>query len=857
MATERGEYQRAATLVGAAEAMMEAQGAEWPPDEKPHYERMLADLPVAMGKVESNGRAERAARCGRQRRWRSRWPYPEAMTDTAIDGVLTAAPPTFTDDEAAALARDLFGVEGVATSVASERDQTFLIDGDRPAVLKLSNAAEDPARLDMEALAVQRVAQIDPELPVALPWLVPGGVHEAGDPASYRAAIQGPTGTHHVRMYDRLPSRRWSRLSDEAVRDWGTMAARVGRALRGFWHPSAARVMLWDVQHALRLRPLLDAVPDLEVRQLVGAALDRYELAVAPVWPSLRAQVVHTDLCGSNVLVDEGGRITGIIDFGDASWSALVVDLAAVLETVVDGREDEDFFRAARLVIDGYEKVTPLEPAERAILGELLAARMCAAVVVPASRGALYDDPESLQPGVRELGASVLRTLESVGWDEVARRLGGREPGKGWTVPALAERRLRAIGPAMTPTTYREPLHLVRGEGAWLIDADGRRYLDAYNNVPVVGHGHPRVVEAIVRQARRLNTNMRYLHETALEVAERLVASTDGELDVVMFVNSGSEANDVAWRIAKAVTGSSGGIATDYAYHGITEAITALTPEEWGGRPPPEHVRTWRPPDALRGFDGSISEFEAANRELTEGGHRPAAAILDGVLTSDGIISLEPSLAAELVDLAHDAGALWVADEVQGGHGRTGAAMWSYQRLGITPDIVTLGKPMGNGHPVAAVITRRDLAERFSPEGEFFSTFGGNPVAMAAALAVLEVIDDERIIENAAGVGEYLAGRLREVAGRTPLIGEVRAVGLAIGVEIVTPGTTDPDPATTKEIVEGMRQAGVLIGTTGRHSNTLKIRPPLVFRRQEADLLVATFDDVLAGLAPKARQLRH
>jgi 4-aminobutyrate aminotransferase-like enzyme len=175
--------------------------------------------------------------------------------------------------------------------------------------------------------------------------------------------------------------------------------------------------------------------------------------------------------------------------------------------------------------------------------------------------------------------------------------------------------------------------------------------------------------------------------------------------------------------------------------------------------------------------------------------------------------------------------------------------MWSYQRLGIQPDIVTLGKPMGNGHPVAAVITRRDLAKRFSPEGEFFSTFGGNPVAMAAALAVLEVIDDERIIEHAGEVGEYLAGRLREVAARTPLIGEVRGVGLAIGVEIVSPGTTEPDPATTKEIVEGMRQNGVLIGTTGRHSNTLKIRPPLVFRRAHADLLVATLDDVLASLA--------
>jgi 4-aminobutyrate aminotransferase-like enzyme len=398
----------------------------------------------------------------------------------------------------------------------------------------------------------------------------------------------------------------------------------------------------------------------------------------------------------------------------------------------------------------------------------------------------------------------------------------------------------------MTNPFYREPLHLVRGDGAWLFDADGRRYLDAYNNVPVVGHGHPRVVEALVRQARRLNTNMRYLHETALEVAERLTTSTDGALDVVMFVNSGSEANDVAWRIARAVTGATGGIASDFAYHGITDAITALTPEEWGSHPPPEHVRTWRPPDALRGFDGSVAEFEAALRDLEASDHPAAAVILDGVLTSDGIIGIEPALAQELVRLTRAAGALWIADEVQGGHGRTGAGLWSYQRLGIEPDIVTLGKPMGNGHPVAAVIARRDLAERFS-DGEFFSTFGGNPVAMAAALAVLEVIDDERIIEGAGAVGEYLAGRLREVAGRSPLIGEVRNVGLAIGVEIVRPGTTEPDSTTTKEIVEGMRERGVLIGTTGRHSNTLKVRPPLVFRREQADLLIGALEEILAG----------
>ena len=771
------------------------------------------------------------------------------MTEVAIDPVLTAAPPAFSEAEAAAIAGDLFGVEGVAREVASERDQAWLIDGDRPTVLKVSNAAEDPAQLDLEAEAALRVAQLDSELPVAVPWLVPGT-------GEHRARVERRDATHWARMYDRLPgyaSVRGYTLSDEAVAGWGEMAARVGRALRSFWHPSAARVMLWDVQHALRLRPMVTSVPDSATRALVASALDRYERVVTPVWHTLRHQVIHTDHCASNTLVDADGRVTGIIDFGDASWSALVVDLAAVLETVVDGREGDEaeFFRVCRLALDGYERVTPLEADERRIIGELIAARMCAGIVVPASRAALYDDPATLMSHLRGQAVKILRLFESLGYDEVARRLGGQSPGQRASVPALAERRARALGPAMTSLTYAEPLHVVRGDGAWLIDADGRRYLDAYNNVPVVGHEHPRVVEAIVRQARRLNTNLRYLHETGIEVAERLIASTNGALDVVMFVNSGSEANDVAWRIARAATGGSGGIATDFAYHGITDAITDLTPEKWGSDRVPDHVRTWRPPDRLRGFDGSVADFEKAVRDLVDAGHPPAAAILDAVLTSDGIIPLDKAVAAELVRLTHAAGGVWIADEVQSGYGRTGTALWGYQHLGIEPDIVTLGKPMGNGHPVAAVITRRDLAERFAPEEKFFSTFGGNPVAMAAALAVLQVIEDERIIENAAFVGEYLAGRLREATSRHANVGEVRSIGMAIGVEIVHPGTTEPDPATTTALVNGMRDAGVLIGTTGRHSNTLKIRPPLVFSRANADQVVdaleSTFNAIASG----------
>ncbi len=771
------------------------------------------------------------------------------MTAPTADAVLSATPPSFSEADAAELALRLFGVRGTARGVESERDQTFLIDGERPAVMKISNAAEDPARLDMEALAAQRVAALERGLPVAMPWPVPGATTPSDDPAAYRTEVPGAGGSHQVRMYDRLPGRAsilGVTLSDDAVRGWAAMSARVARSLRGFAHPSSTRVMLWDPQHALRLRDLLDSVRDPIVRRLVERALDRYEAVVTPVWPRLRAQVVHGDLCTDNVLVDDDGNVSGIIDFGDMGFTALLADVVVVINTLISGRFGDEIFRTARIALDGYERVTPLEPDELAILGELWAARACASIVVPAARASLYEDGDALMADLREEAVTLLTTFEAIGWDEVARRIGGREPGDGRPLPELARRRRDVLGPALTGLSYREPLHLVRGDGPWLWDADGRRYLDAYNNVPVVGHAHPRLTEAIARQARRLNTNLRYLHETVLEVAERLLATTtDAGLDVVLFVNSGSEANDLAWRIATAATGHTGGICPVHAYHGVSEAIAALSPESWNGLPGPPHVRRWTPPDAYRGRDDSVATFRQAVADLVDAGHPPAVSILDGVLTSDGILDIGRDVAGELVRLTHEAGALWIADEVQGGHGRTGEAMWSYQRLGIAPDIVTLGKPMGNGHPVAAVITRSDIAARFGRTTDFFSTFGGNPVSMAAARAVLEVIEDERILPGTADTGDYLGAELRRVTEGVACVGDVRGMGLATGVEIVVPGTTDPDAAAADRIVNELRRRGVLVGTTGPADNILKIRPPLVFRRPHADVLVAALADAL------------
>lgn len=767
--------------------------------------------------------------------------------DSDFDPVLAAARPSFDAATVLGIAAGTFGQPAAAArDLGSERDQTFMLldeAGSPSAVMKLSNAAEDPATLDMEALAVLHASHADPSLPLAIPRRVPGVDGDERDPTTRRATIERDGNRHHARLYDVLPGRQRSdprELTDAALGAWGETVARLGRALRGFAHPAAQRTMLWDVQHAARTRPMLSTIRDAAQRALVERVLDRFDAVVAPAWPAFRAQVVHTDLTTDNALVDATGRISGIVDFGDMCHSALVVDIASLLDSLLNGRTGPELFRTARLVLDGYQRITPLEPQELRLLGELLAARAAVTIAISSWRSDRGLEDAAFAERYNGDVAQTIGTLLGVGWDEVARRFGADVHPTGADRARLIGRRAAVMGPALEPLTYDEPILMASAQGVWMTDSDGRRYLDAYNNVPSVGHAHPRVTEAIARQGRRLNTNLRYLHADAITLAERLVATCPPGLDTVFFVNSGSEANDLAWRLATTVTGRRGGLCTDFAYHGISEAIAPLSPESWRGGRKPDHVETWSIPDEGRGAHLDGATFEAALARLTGGGHAPAAVILDGVLTSDGYPTVDPALAQTWQAAARRAGALWIADEVQGGHGRSGESMWSFERLGIVPDVVTLGKPMGNGHPVGAVITRRDIAQAFADETVFFSTFGGNQVSAAAALAVLDVIEDERVLERTKVAGAALRESIVAASAGHPAILEVRGVGLAIGVEC-------RDEATARAIKEGLRNRGVLIGTSGRDGNVLKVRPPLAFTTAEVSIFSAALAATLAS----------
>lgn len=789
---------------------------------------------------------------------------PEKPNVPPVD-VLEAPAPRFSLRDAERIAKERFGLTAAARPMSSERDQNFCMrseDGGE-ILLKVFNAAQDPALVDFQIRALRHIADRDPSLPVPRTRKTRDGADSA--------VIEDGTGRRHlVSLLTFLPGRSLDHAArTRALRHrMGEMSARLGRALRGFFHPAADHVLLWDIKHAGRLRARLDQIDDAQRRRLVERWLDRFEAEVLPALPGLRAQVIHNDLSPNNVLVDPADteRITGIIDFGDMVHSALACDLAVTTTGHFDGAPDP--IEAVSDVIAGYHSVTPLEDEEIVLLPDLIAARLVEVSVIMAWRSKEHPDNRHYIEGEEPLASDMLAHFADLGSERIAARFrevcnnarAARPPaaaghaGTSQTISELVTRRKRLLGPAYE-LFYDAPLHLVRGEGVWLTDADGRTYLDAYNNVAHVGHCHPRVTEALASQARILNTHTRYLDRVALDYAERLTATFPDKLSVCMFVCTGSEANDLAWRLAKAYTGNGGAIVTARAYHGNTDAIIQQSPEELPAEEMVAYVKTVPAPDDYRGpyrrGEPALGERYAACLDeaitaLHTDGLKPASFLLDSIFASDGIFVPPSGYLRDAFRRVRAAGGLCIADEVQAGFCRMGTQMWSFAAQGVIPDIVTLGKPMGNGHPLAAVVTTPEIAGALAKQGGYFNTFGGNAVSCAVGLAVLEVLEREALLENALRVGIFMKERLHHLAEKHTLIGDVRGMGLFLGVELVRDRKTlEPATAEARTILNRMRQQGVLIGLTGYHNNVLKIRPPLTFSEGNADMLADTLDHVL------------
>lgn len=412
-------------------------------------------------------------------------------------------------------------------------------------------------------------------------------------------------------------------------------------------------------------------------------------------------------------------------------------------------------------------------------------------------------------------------------------------------IAALVERRRKHYG-AASVLFYEEPLKIVRAEGAYLYASDGRGYLDFYNNVPTVGHCHPKVVEAVRQQIGAFNIHSRYLFDVAHDYAEKLLATFPTPLSNLVLACTGSEANDLALRMAKRQSGGTGFVVTRTAYHGNTAAVTEVSPSSYKRGAPPPHVRLVPPPDpSLFGNDvaqGFADAVAAAIAAMEADGIKFAGLLVDSIFSSDGVYADPPGFLKAAVEVAHKAGGLFIADEVQPGFGRTGAGMWGFSRHGLVPDIVTMGKPMGNGYPIAGAVTRPEILSDFCDDFGYFNTFAATPVATAAALAVLEAIEEDGLIANAASVGRHLMARLKHLQAKAPITA-VRGAGLYLGVEFGD--EAGPAPQIATHLINGLRQRGILIGAAGQFGNVLKIRPPLCVTLAHADELVDAMTELL------------
>lgn len=773
--------------------------------------------------------------------------------------ILEAPPPTLEIADAVALMNEHYGIEAEAGLLVSERDQNFKIntsDGERY-LLKIANAAEDPDVVDCENAALEHLRTVAPTLPV--PRLI------AASDGSTVVRVVGPSGaTHLVRLISWLDGRllREVTLTQSLSRQLATALAELGRGLRGFFHPAAAKPILWNLSNFTQLSDKLCFVDDEKLRQICAAHIQRFADSVSPALKSCRAQIIHNDLNPSNVLVGANGCVTGIVDFGDMVHAPLICDVAVAAAYQLS--DDEDLLATAFEFVGAYHRVTPLEPGELELLFDLIVARVVTTVVVTSWRAHIHPENKVYIRRNADSATRSLRRLVRLDRAQVADRFRRACPAVAGSLrpsrtmidsEELLERRRNLLGSAYR-LFYQRPVHIVRGEDVWLYAADGRAFLDAYNNVPLVGHCHPQVVAALAEQAATLNTHTRYLHDRVLQYAERLLAMFPAPLNRVMFSCTGSEANELALRVARTCTGNSGVIVSRYAYHGNTTAIVQLSPSYVGadGReswvevvPPPDSYHSDAGEDEARVQEAFLAEIDAAIARLAARGIQPAALLFDAGFTSDGMYLPPAGCLSGAAQRVRAAGGVYIADEVQAGFARFGDTLWGFERDQLLPEIVTLGKPIGNGHPLAATVIRDDLLDVFSSKARYFNTYGGNPVSAAVGLAVLEVFEREGLADNALATGDYLHQQLQALGQQHTMIGDVRGSGLFAGVELVGDRITKaPATQAAKIVVNAMRDRGVLISMIGPHANILKVRPPLPFQRRHVDQLIETLDSCLS-----------
>ncbi|CAN5631299.1 aminotransferase class III-fold pyridoxal phosphate-dependent enzyme [soil metagenome] len=651
--------------------------------------------------------------------------------------------------------------------------------------------------------------------------------------------------------------------TDALHADLGDFLGRMDKALQNFSHPAMHRHYTWDIGTALDANAKIHCITNHEKRRIAGYFLLQFETEVLPVLASLRHAYAHNDANDYNLLVKDNA-VSGLIDFGDMVYTALINNVAvACTYAMLNNKKPLD---TAALVLKNYHAIYPLTVQELDLLYYLIAARLCISVTQSAYNASLDSSNEHhfiTEKPAWDLLYQLIRINPVKAQDSFRTACGFGGLINNDDYSDLLEERKKHVGRNLS-IGYKQPLKIIKAALQYLYDDKGNTFVDCVNNPSHVGHCHPVVVKRMQKQIATLNTNTRYLNDNMMEYAARLTATLPAALSVCYFTNSGSEANDLAIRMSRHFTKQKDIIVLDHAYHGTSTVAMEMSPYKFdrkGGFGKMTWIHKAINPDMHRGpykyGDATAGEKYAEDvqriiESLQQEGKAPAVFICETLLGVGGQIPLPPNYLKEVYRYVKAAGGVCIADEVQVGFGRVGEKFWGFELQDVVPDIVVMGKPIGNGHPLAAVVVTNEIADAFNNGMEYFNTFGGNPVSMATGLAVLDVIQQEEMQQHALETGNYLMAGLKRLKDKHPIISDVRGHGLFIGAEMVRDRTTlEPAVPEIDLVVEKMKDKGYLLSTDGPLHNVLKIKPPMPFNLQNADELVQLLDECLNELGHK------
>lgn len=641
--------------------------------------------------------------------------------------------------------------------------------------------------------------------------------------------------------------------TDEIIYDFGKCIGKLHLVLKNQQSKYIeSRVNFWDLKNAHINYDKSQFISDKSLKKHIDYYFNRFHNNVLPELHKLRHSLIHGDLNDYNVL-SSANKVKGFIDFGDFSFSPLINELAIAGTYIMMGKHDP--INKISELVRGFNEIVPLERKELMLLPDLICTRLCVSICNSAEKKAKSEDNEYVLISEKPAIELLTRWKETSGIKYINKLLSvaGMEPIVNAQKEDEARDRRNNITSKALSLSYSRPIYMDSALFQYMYDKHGNTYLDAYNNIPHVGHSHPYVAEAISRQSFLLNTNTRYIYDSLINYGERLLQYFPDKLNKIFFVNSGSAASDLSIRLAKNFTGRNHILVMDHGYHGNTSTGISISPYKFdgkGGKGLPDGITKLPLPNT---YINSSSGEEQANmaipmiNKLISSGDSPAAFISEPVSGCGGQVPLAEDYLKTLYPCLNKSGIVTISDEVQVGFGRLGKWFWGYEMHGVVPDIVILGKPMGNGHPIGAVITTTEIADSFATGMEFFSSFGGNPVSCEAANAVLDIIENEGLQQNAQETGNYYIESLNQLALRHSIIGDVRGSGLFIGIEF-TLDKGEPGTSVANIVKNRLKDEYILTGTDGPFDNVIKSKPPLCFNRQNVDSIVFKIDKILQNL---------